>query len=233
MARKSTNATDAAPPPESTGGGALASIEAGADTAPARDPAEAAARLSGAAQASPEPSDDAGEGSGTATPEKRGPGRPLGSRNRTGKRSRSGSRHPTRADLKERAEAAEARLAQLEAATSPDSKAQLEELAAAIAGAGQFMADMYIAGKPEREGWRLSEAEAARLGELWAVPLLPHVPALGAAAPWVMASIGTGKLVMDKARAAREVAAKVKALPEGEPKPDPKPEGGGDAVPTL
>ena len=77
-----------------------------------------------------------------------------------------------------------------------------------------MMTDMWVAGKPEREGWRWKPEEAERIGQLWAAPLLPHMPALGAAAPWVMATFGTASLAMEKARNAREVAAKVKAAPE-------------------
>lgn len=188
---------------------ALERLEEASAASGARDPERARAQLS-----VPGVLDDSSEEADTSQPTgerkkrkytRRTPGQASASREK-------------RTDAIARANRAEERLAQLEAANSPEYSQQLEELANALAGTLSFTTDMYIGGKPDREGWRWSEAEAKRFGQLWAGPLMPHMPMLGAATPWALAIIGTGKLVMDKARHAREVAA---ALPPSE-------KGGGD-----
>lgn len=164
----------------------LADIEAGATVAPVADPESAIERL-----ALPEIDDTATDN----VPEKprRKRGRPPGTRSR-------GTRGPatSKAEALARAERAEAELARRSQPDSPEYQQEVADLAAAISATVGGGVEMF-APPPAH----LTDDERTRIGALWAPVLHPYLGALGAAAPWVMAIIGTGQIVVGKVRAVR------------------------------
>lgn len=178
----------------------LAEIEA-ATNAPEPQP-EVAASLLGL-----EPDPETVSGPEPATPRKRG--RPPGSRNR-GKSPRGISK----AEAIARAERAEAELARRVSSDSPEYQQEIAGLAVAIGGTVGAIVDM-TAPAPAR----LTDEERQRLGELWAPVLHPYLGALGNAAPWVMAVVGTGQIALSKVQAIRE--AREAEMPPVQPGPEP------------
>lgn len=164
----------------------LADIEAAADRRPEADPARARDLLG----------DDAGQPDDAPPPPRRG--RPRG----------SGGKE-TKAQAIARADAAEARLAALDGA--PDEAEQLAALSAALGGSVEMITGLWVGTHQDRQAWRWTPEELSKWGDLWAVPLLPYLPALGSAAPWVMAGIGSFQLWNAKAQAV--AAEREKAAP--------------------
>lgn len=81
-----------------------------------------------------------------------------------------------------------------------DPEQERQRLAAAIAGTVQMATALYVRGREDRKHWTWTEAELQQWGELWAGPLQPYMGAIGAGAPWVMALIGSGQLLMSRRR---------------------------------
>ena len=81
-----------------------------------------------------------------------------------------------------------------------DPEQERQRLAAAIAGTVQMATALYVRGREDRQHWTWTEAELQQWGELWAGPLQPYMGAIGAGAPWVMALIGSGQLLMSRRR---------------------------------
>ena len=120
-------------------------------------------------------------------PPKRKRGRPVGSKNR------------------KKAEAVALEQAAQERQSEEDRQREIVELAAAIGATVGGAVDMWA---PPAAA--LTDGERQRIGELWAPVLHPYMGALGAAAPWMMAIVGTAQIAIVKVKAVREADAETR-----------------------
>lgn len=119
---------------------------------------------------------------------------------------------------------AEARIAELEAAKDA-------EAGKAIAGmlAKTFDLGAKLLARKRGDHWRISEEEAATLGEAWAAPLTPYLAQLAEYSPWIVAAMATVNVVAPRLIAEAEIAeGKSVAIHAGPPPVAGAREGGGN-----